>query len=774
VVASIPIPFPTSKAEAAIIYRSNGLVVHPTYGPNEGDERTRGKKPRFSGFTQADYRGLETDGKCAAAFANGNGSNLGVVVKPPLVVVDLDSKTDGGESVRAWLANHPELAHVPRERTGNGAHLHFLCHDAPQLKGGKEVVRLNDAVTAEIFTGPANVVVSPSVHPSGKAYVWEQGGEIPVIAWQDLKRTFKPQGEAAKGQGRGDWRTLDVVALAKDLGIYGRRIPGEEPKHAIRCPWSDSHSTKGTAADSDTAVFEARDGNLPGFKCLHGHCDGRTLKHFLAWANEEQPGAVDRHCREKQRTENLGGAYDADLAERHGDPFQFNQDGKITGCNESFWAGLFATKNVILWEPEERKFFLYQDRTGLYLPTSNDSIKRELSAMLLQEGRSRSVRGLERMRTDNALNHLVAQLRGITERRGAFSERPPAVHLANGVIDLTDGGASLVEFSPAFYSRNAAPINFDPGAECSRFLDELVRPAVHPEDVALLQRYAGLCLLGRNIVQRILILDGLAGRGKSTFSSIIQRVVGLANCTQLRTDRLLERFETSRYIGKTLLVGVDVDPDFLRERGASVLKALVGGDNLDTEAKGVADTCKIRGDFLVIITANSRLRVRLQRDIDAWKRRLLIVRYEGPPPVKKVPDLAEQLVRTEGAGILNWALAGLAQVNREVAELGGLALTPRQLGVVDSLLEESESLKVFLSKSVERREGADLAVSEIMEAYFDFCPTQSWEPLPAPAVSSQLPTLMLDLFRVSRRHDIKRGTNVRGFKGVGFVAGVVE
>jgi P4 family phage/plasmid primase-like protien len=340
------------------------------------------------------------------------------------------------------------------------------------------------------------------------------------------------------------------------------------------------------------------------------------------------------------------------------------------------------------------------------------------------------------------------------------------------VIDFSEGGACLVEFSPHFYSRNAAPISFDPDANCPRFLNDLVVPAVHPEDVSLLQRYAGMGLLGRNLVQRILILDGLAGRGKSTFSSILQRVVGLANCTQLRTENLTERFETNRYIGKTLLIGVDVDPDFLRARGASVLKGLVGGDNLDTEAKGVADTCKIKGDFLVIITANSRLRVRLQRDIDAWRRRLAIVRYEGPPPAKKIPDLAEHLVRTEGAGILNWALAGLAQVYREVDEHGDLLFTPRQLGIVNSLLEESESLRVFLTECLERREDADMAVSEIMEAYYDFCPMRGWEALPSTAAQGQLPNLMLELFRLSRRNDIKRGTHVRGFKGVALKEGV--
>jgi len=34
-------------------------------------------------------------------------------------------------------------------------------------------------------------------------------------------------------------------------------------------------------------------------------------------------------------------------------------------------------------------------------------------------------------------------------------------------------------------------IAFDENAKCERFLNELVRPAVHPEDVELLQKFAG-------------------------------------------------------------------------------------------------------------------------------------------------------------------------------------------------------------------------------------------------------------------------------------------
>src|SRR5438132_14156163 len=175
-------------------------------------------------------------------------------------------------------------------------------------------------------------------------------------------------------------------------------------------------------------------------------------------------------------------------------------------------------------------------------------------------------------------------------------------------------------------------MGFDENAKCERFLSELVYPAVHADDALLMQKYAGLCLLGNNVIQRMLILDGESARGKTQFANVIQGIVGRENVTQLRTKWLAERFETYRFLKKTLLVGVDVEPDFLSTKGAAVLKGLVGGDWFDAEQKIGTGSFPVQGTFCAIVTSNSRLRVTLSGDVGAWRRRLLIIRYERPPP----------------------------------------------------------------------------------------------------------------------------------------------
>src|SRR5262249_46980455 len=236
------------------------------------------------------------------------------------------------------------------------------------------------------------------------------------------------------------------------------------------------------------------------------------------------------------------------------------------------------------WEPLERAFYTYNADIGIYEEISVDLVKRRLSDRLLEASRQMNCFFLEKQRTDARLNNIEAHLRGIVERRNAFVQRERRIHLANGIFRFENGG-ELLPFSPAFLSRNRSPIVFDESATCPRFLNELVYPAMHKDDVVLVQKYFGQSLLGNNLIQRFVILDGLSERGKTQLANVFQAVVGHENCTQLRTNLLAERFETYRFIKKTLLVGVDVPPDFLSTKGASVLKGLVGGDRFDSQQK---------------------------------------------------------------------------------------------------------------------------------------------------------------------------------------------
>ncbi len=458
------------------------------------------------------------------------------------------------------------------------------------------------------------------------------------------------------------------------------------------------------------------------------------------------------------------------LIDKHGEPYYLSKDGTVTALNQGFWASLHQAEHIQLFEPDERAFYRYNQQNGLYGIISEDVIKQEIASRILEVSRQQGLPSLERKRTNSTLNHIVAQLKGISEKKNAFKRGNKFVHLANGVIVFKETGeADFCAFSPDFCSRNQCPIPFNASATCERFFNELLFPAVTPDDVILLQKYTGLCLLGNNLVQKLLILDGMPGRGKSTLALIIQSLVGQVNVTELRTRHLNDRFELFRYLKKNLLVGVDVPGQFLSEKGAYVIKGLVGGDWFDAEQKCGTGSFPFQGNFCILITSNSRLQVRLDGDTGAWKRRLLIIRFEAPAPAKKIPDFKDVLIREEGSGILNWALQGLGMLLKDIETHGDIRLTDTQEKIVDGLLAESDSLRHFLVENVMQDESADLSTTEIVEAYAEYCPLKGWNPKPITVIHRELESLMLELFGTSKSHSIKRDDkSTKGFRRVAF------
>lgn len=459
----------------------------------------------------------------------------------------------------------------------------------------------------------------------------------------------------------------------------------------------------------------------------------------------------------------------AALAKEYGQPFYTNKDGRVMGINERYWAALYARENQVLYDPDEKAFYRYDDGAGLWETVTAESIRETISGRILDVSRETQQFSLEIQITQTKLKAVVSALMGIVEKRDAFKTKQRFIHVANGVIRFAeDGDIQFGGFSPEDYSRNRSPYAFDATAECPRFLNELIYPAVSAEDADLIQRWAGLALFGYNLPQRFLILDGTANGGKGTLVRIIQALVGLTNTYQLRTECLLERFETFRFRGKTLLIGPDVSGDFLMQKGASMLKALVGGDPLSGEGKGLNGDFPMFGTFNMVMTCNSRLRVRLEGDSSAWRRRLLIVRYEKDPPEKRILDFDRMLLKEEGNGILRWGLAGFVRLQTEFAERGDFVLTDAQRGRVDSLLAESDSLRLFVKERMARHEYGDVTTSEISQAYAEFCADHGWNALPTAVVERTLPDIMLEEFHVTKCHCIERDgkKSNRGWKRV--------
>jgi putative DNA primase/helicase len=404
----------------------------------------------------------------------------------------------------------------------------------------------------------------------------------------------------------------------------------------------------------------------------------------------------------------------------------------------------------LIWEPLEREFYRYDLPSGLWKKVTSDTLKLKLGNDFKQVSDATGLQDFVFLRTDSSLGGLVSLLKGTVEEWDAF-KRPANrfIHLRNGIFDLGVHPPELKTFHPDYRSRNASPFVFDPEAECPEFLNNLLGSALGEDDIELLQLWAGSVLLGQNPAQRLLIITGTPGGGKSALVEVIEKIIGEQNVAQLRTKHLGRQFEMYKFLGKTLLSGKDVPTNFLAEENASILKALVGGDLLDAEKKNGNEHFQLRGCFNVAITCNDRLTVRLNGDTGAWERRLLIIQYDRPKPKRRIAEYAAELVKKEGPGILNWLVIGAMKYVAEVKEFGDLRLTPAQRRRVEKLLQESDSLRHFVETRITKSPKYDLTCDDLRNGYLEFCEEQEWRPIDQREFNAQIAELMMRTHRVS-------------------------
>ena len=348
--------------------------------------------------------------------------------------------------------------------------------------------------------------------------------------------------------------------------------------------------------------------------------------------------------------------------------------------NEAWWGAAVFSQRIVIYSSAYRDFYEYNEKNGLWTPISEDKLTSQLHTLLVEmDKKIFTQNSICQHSIEKFKRPAIASQQGYLENRTAFIKKKPThVQVKNGVLDFTDGVVTLKPFSPDYFSLFACPLEYDPKAKCHKF-KQLMRH-LRRDDRRALQLAAGQFLLGRNLTQKIFLFEGVGNSRKTTITNIIKLVVGIDAVTQLRTQHLNDRFEMYRVYQKSLLIGSDVQHDFLQQDGTEALKRLTGGDPLTAEGKNSNQGFNFDGDLNVLITSNSRLLLKLQTDSEAWKRRLVLIDFpEAPEKAQQnKANYWDSIFHDEGAGVLNWMVLGANRLLQSIAAGKGFVLSKAQ------------------------------------------------------------------------------------------------
>ncbi|THC52355.1 MULTISPECIES: DNA primase family protein [unclassified Streptomyces] len=236
----------------------------------------------------------------------------------------------------------------------------------------------------------------------------------------------------------------------------------------------------------------------------------------------------------------------------------------------------------------------------------------------------------------------------------------PIVACANGLLRIHD--RALLPHTPGFFNHVSVPFAYHPDAtapEWERFLAKLWPDA--PDAIATLQEWFGYILSGRTDQQKILLMVGPSRSGKGTIARVMKELVGKNNLAGPTLAGLGTNFGLATLIGKPLAVISDArlsgnDSSQVVER----LLTISGEDTIDIDRKYREQwTGKLPTRLMML----SNELPHFGDSSGVIARRFIVLNLTVSWLGKEDTTLLDRLT-AEMPGILNWALDGLARLQR--------------------------------------------------------------------------------------------------------------
>ena len=365
-------------------------------------------------------------------------------------------------------------------------------------------------------------------------------------------------------------------------------------------------------------------------------------------------------------------------------------------------------------------------------------------------------------RLASRVNDIVEALKNFSYAESPSPEQN-VIHTANGEIDIgSNGNFTYVSCFNFCLNRIAAEYHADaPKPELwLKFLGELL----YPEDVPTLQEFLGYCLLPTTKAQRMLLIIGSGGEGKSVVGSVAKGIFGHENIATGKLNDLDEnRFAAANLENRLLFVDDDLKTKASEE--SAVVKEIVTSDGtMHLERKGIQG---YEGNMYCRLMAFGNKSYQTLHDASegAFRRRIILFARPKPDGRADDKDLVKKLC-AERDGIFLWMLDGLKRLMKNDWEL---TISGRARNNLEQAKEESFNLLAFLKEDEIIRLGVpDTSEfsSDIYAEYEWWCSENGEKACVRKTVISYLVQNEDKLKILYSKHIPKDGKRARGFYGV--------
>lgn len=309
-------------------------------------------------------------------------------------------------------------------------------------------------------------------------------------------------------------------------------------------------------------------------------------------------------------------------------------------------------------------------------------------------------------------------------RPDAFDANPMLLNTSNGVVDLRTG--ELLPHERERMMTRLAPVAYDPGARSelwARFLHEATGGDADLGD--FLQRAAGYSLSGDTREEKLFMVLGPGGTGKSTFLESVRGILGdYSTVSDFETFTFKRdagvRNDIAALAGRRMVVSIEVEQG--RHLAEGLVKALTGRDTI-TARFLFREHFEFRPQFKLWLAANDPPNVR-GADSAIWRRILRIPFDAVVPADRRDPTLkARLLVEPEHQrAILAWAVEGCLRWQED--GLGEPACIRR---ATDEYRESQNPLRPFIEDCCELGNEFSVGTGTLRRAYERYAEREGYQ-----------------------------------------------
>ena len=335
------------------------------------------------------------------------------------------------------------------------------------------------------------------------------------------------------------------------------------------------------------------------------------------------------------------------------------------------------------------------------------------------------------------------------------------IHVANGTYFLN--GTFTGDKT---YCNNRMKVKYNPNAPQPQKWLHFLSDLLVPEDIPTLQEYLGYCLIPSTKGQKMLILIGKGGEGKSRIGLVMRSILGDSMNTTSIQKIENNRFSRADLESKLLMVDDDMDMSALPK--TNYIKSIVTAEcKMDLERKGVQSyQSQLYARFLCF--GNGALTALHDQSDGFFRRQIVLTTKDRPADRTDDPFLVEKLM-SEMEGIFLWCLEGL---HRLLANNYQFTISGQAIENVETVKRSSNNVIEFLQSEGYIRFKADSEASSkaLYEAYKLWCEDNVRKPMSASRLSSEL-AQNERLYNVEATNNIHvNGKRVRGFIGIEVLA----